>query len=543
MLRIIALVHLTLWATTVRAFFPYFPQYLCSDDDICVKGEKRDTAGLRRASPKNLGGPLTFSLSQRTRGENAPSSVRVAREADRLRRKHASSRLSNERELGRRGNTYSIDSAVEPTMANSEGIDQDGTDFSYFIEAGFGSSEKSLYMLVDTGAGTTWVMGSNCKSSACTMHNSYGSGDSKTYQTTTDSFSIAYGSGTVGGALAEDSITVSTMKTTMSFGVANTTSDEFTHFPFDGILGLSMSKGATDNFMETVKGDKLLKSNIFSVSLSRSSDGTNTGEITFGATNPDKFTGDIGYTSVSSSAGGDWAISMGDVAFDGKKAGLPDRLAYIDTGTSYVFGPSDDVVAIHKNIPGASSSDDGQTFTVPCSTKLPIVITFSGVDYSVSPKDWVSSPSSSGVCTSNIYGHEVVQGAWLLGDLFLKNVYTVFDVDQGRIGFASKPAVTTTTTSTSSASAATSSSSSGTQSTLATLITPSPVASGASLSSQSTSSFLGLSGHETSATSGTAVAETPAPSASATQTSPGEQLEGNKYASIMCVVVAIAFMA
>ncbi|EOO00023.1 putative aspartic-type endopeptidase protein [Phaeoacremonium minimum UCRPA7] len=368
---------------------------------------------------------------------NFRSSVGAARQADHLRRKKASLEVSralnHPAEVVKRDNKYAVVSAVAPTQTNSVGINQDGTDFSYFIEAGIGSASTPLFLLIDTGAGTSWAMGSGCKSTACGMHNSFGPDDSTTYKDSSHVFSIAYGSGSVAGTLAEDSISVAGLKVTMTFGIANTTSDDFTHFPFDGILGLSMNKGATDNFMASIKEDNLLGSNIFSVALSRNSDGQNTGEITFGATNPDKFTGDITYTSVSSGSNGDWAVPMDGLSYDGKDAGISGRLAYIDTGTSYVFGPPDDVAAIHKVIPDASSSD-GITFTAPCDTDKPITVTFSGVKYTMSRKDWLSAPSGSGVCTSNIYGHEVVKGSWLLGDLFLKNVYAVFDVDKTRIG-------------------------------------------------------------------------------------------------------------
>lgn len=359
--------------------------------------------------------------------KNAASSLNAAREADRLRRKHASSDSLTDRD-----NTYTVMTATTPTEPDSVGIDQDGTDFSYFIQADVGSSGKSLYMLIDTGAGTSWVMGSDCDSTACGMHTLWASSDTKTVG---DGFSIAYGSGAVAGALAEDSISISSLKVTMTFGVANTTSDDFVHFPFDGILGLSQNLGATDNFIGSIKSDKLLSSNIFSVDLNRASEGTNTGSITFGSTDPTKYTGDISYATVDSSAGGDWAVPMGDMAYNGVKAGITGRLAYIDTGTTFVFGPTDDVAAIHKAIPGASSTD-GLTYTAPCKSTLPITISFSGVIYTISAKDWLSAPSSSGVCTSNIYGHEIVAGAWLLGDLFLKNVYTVFDADQSRIGMS-----------------------------------------------------------------------------------------------------------
>jgi len=298
---------------------------------------------------------------------------------------------------------------------------------------GFGSSPKPLYMLLDTGAGTTWVMGSLCTTAACTMHNSYGPDDSKTLQSSTTPFSIAYGSGTVAGMTGTDSLSLAGFKTTMSFGIANSTSDDFTHFPFDGILGLSLAKSQTDNFMQTVKSQKSLPSNLFAVSLNRNADGPNAGEVMFGATNPAKFTGDIAYTAVSDKGGGDWSIPMDDLMYDGNKAGITGKLAFIDTGTTYVFGPPADVATLYKQVPGATSKD-GVTYTVPCSSNKALGVSFSGVTYSISSRDWLSPPNSAGDCTGNIYGHEAVQGAWLLGDLFLKNVYAVFDMDQSRIG-------------------------------------------------------------------------------------------------------------
>lgn len=333
-------------------------------------------------------------------------------------------------------NAFTVLSAASPSQTNSVGIDQDGTDFSYFISVDFGSSQESLYMLLDSGAGTTWVMGSTCQSAACTMHTTYGPSDSTTLNETNQTFSISYGTGTVSGNLVQDNIAVAGITVALSFGLANVTSDDFTHFPFDGILGLAMSQGETDNFVSVVKTDGLLKSNVYGVYLTRATESPNDGEITFGGTDPAKYNGDITYTSVSSQASGDWAIPMDGIGYNGTSAGITGRIAYIDTGTSYVFGPPDDVATLHKLIPGANSSD-GVTYTVPCgpgTTFAPVMVTFSGVAYAISPVDYLSTPSSSGTCTSNIYGQQIVQGAWLLGDTYLKNVYAVFDVDQTQIG-------------------------------------------------------------------------------------------------------------
>lgn len=321
--------------------------------------------------------------------------------------------------------------AETPDGKLSAGIDQDGTDYSYFVEVGIGSNKKKLYMLVDTGAGSSWVMGSDCTSDACSSHTTFGSADSTTLETSSDPFSIAYGSGKVSGNLAKDTFNLAGMSFEYQFGLTTTTSDQFSSFAFDGILGFSLNTGANENFLGAVADANELEQNIFCIALNRAADGTNNGEIRFGSVNEDKFTGDITYTSLED--GDDWAIQLGDMTYDGNKANVGGVPSYIDTGTSFIFGPPDSVTALHSLIPGAQSSDN-TTWTVPCDSDKNLTINFSGAEYDISAKDWISPKSKSGTCTSNIYGHEVVQGAWLLGDTFLKNVYAVFDKDKRRIG-------------------------------------------------------------------------------------------------------------
>ena len=63
----------------------------------------------------------------------------------------------------KRDNDYSIITASQPSQTNSMAVHEDGTDFSYFSAVNFGSHGKPMYMLIDTGAANTWVMGANCE--------------------------------------------------------------------------------------------------------------------------------------------------------------------------------------------------------------------------------------------------------------------------------------------------------------------------------------------------------------------------------------------
>ncbi|KAI3340398.1 aspartic peptidase domain-containing protein [Ustulina deusta] len=438
--RVFILLQLSLWVTSIYALALGTPesQREARSPDVDAPSKGFVTFKLvKKATTSDKFKPAITPRSRRGAGQDTEDSAAIA-----------------ERAAG-----YQIVKAQQSTFKNSAGIDQDGTDYSYFAEVELGSEAKQLYMLLDTGASTTWVMGSTCTSKSCLTHNTFGPGDSKTYNDTGMTYSVEYGTGSVRGNVVEDTLALAGLSVTLLFGVANTTSDQFTQFPFDGILGLATSP---DTWLSAVVNAKLIDSNMFGISLSRSSDGTNDGEIVFGALDPDKYTGDITYTSVKSDSA--WTIPLDGITISGESAGITGRSAYIDTGTSFVFGPPDDVEAMYKLIPGSSTSD-GSTYTVPCDTDSQVAFTFSGVSWKVSSKDFVSGPNSDGNCTGNIYGIEYVSGGWLVGDVFLKNVYSVFDVDNGRIGFATKavpkttlPSTTTTTVPTGTSAAAVSSS-------------------------------------------------------------------------------------
>ncbi|KAI6608430.1 hypothetical protein MCOR04_000177 [Pyricularia oryzae] len=452
----IYLAYLALWVTGSYAFFPWIP---CEDNNSCESQQSR------RRGPES-GGVVTFPLSVRASNNAAVKShgESISRIARYLSAKYSRSVSSENDEqhdgsdlTRRQNNRYTISRAQDPKTADSIPLHQDGTDFSYFVDIGIGSGPKQMLMLLDTGAGTTWIMGSTCKSTPCAIHNTFGPDDSSTFKAEAKDFSINYGSGSVSGSLGRDTLSLAGKKIPMTIGIANVTSDHFNHFPFDGILGLSMANGATDNLLQTLKKEKAFKSNVMGVYVNRNSDGPNMGEVTFGGIDSSKHIGDITYTKVPDNAGGVWAIPLDDFSYDGKKAGISGRRAYIDTGTTYIFGPPGDVSAIHKQIPGAKSSD-GVTYTAPCDSNKPLTVSFSGASYTIFTSDWLQAPNANGECVSNLYGNEVVRGSWLLGSTFLKNVYAVFDMDQNRIGFAprSVPPQVTSSTSASGAPAATS---------------------------------------------------------------------------------------
>jgi cathepsin D len=344
-------------------------------------------------------------------------------------------------------------------------VNEDGNDFSYFFSMEFGSNSQSMWILFDTGGTNSWVFGTDCTVTACELHNTFGKNDSTTLQTTGNTFSVGYGSGTVSGFLSSDTVKIANLSLDLGFGLANNASKDFVDYPMDGILGLGRSNSSVtgpSTAMEAIAQANLLASNIIGISLQRNEDGAKDGEVTFGGVDTTKFQGSIAYTGVSTTTDR-WEIPLDDAVVAGTHLNFTGKSAIIDTGTSYIFLPPADAKAIHALIPEATQADS--EFFIPCSTNLTLQFIFSGVAYSVSPKDYVgtSSDGTGTTCYSNIVGTQTFgSDDWLLGDVFMKNVYSVFDFDQNRIGFAARNGTTATTSTPSTVAASPSSETSGT---------------------------------------------------------------------------------
>lgn len=344
----------------------------------------------------------------------------------------------------KRDNKYNVITAAKPSATDSAGIAQDGTDFSYFSPFTFGDGTQQYYMLIDTGASNTWVMGGECTTDACTAHNTLGPSDSSTLKVTQDTFGISYGTGSVGGDIASDTVHFAGLSAPLTFGLGTNVSSEFLSYPMDGIVGLGRGDSTSPAidappFLDALKNAGIIKSHVFGVNLWRTSDGgTNDGEINFGAPDSSKFTGSLTYSSLVTNNDGFYEIPVDDASVDGKSIGFGgDRTALIDTGTSFVLMPAGDADKLHALIKG--SAQDGETYTIPCDWKGTVSLTFNGEDFDISYKDVVGHSTSSGQCNSNIVGRQTFSPTqWLIGDVFLKNVYSVFDKDGSRVGFGRK---------------------------------------------------------------------------------------------------------
>lgn len=121
-------------------------------------------------------------------------------------------------------------------------------------------------------------------------------------------------------------------------------------------------------------------------------------------------------------------------------------ISAIDTGTTLIGGPSTDVKNIWAAVPGSSplTGNNLGFYGFPCSTKVEITLSFGGDFWPISSADMnVGTADTAGLCMGAIFDFDVTNAGggsvnpnWVVGDTFLKNVYSVFRAKPPSIGFA-----------------------------------------------------------------------------------------------------------
>jgi len=159
------------------------------------------------------------------------------------------------------------------------------------------------------------------------------------------------------------------------------------------------------------------------------------GELTFGGIDEAHFTGDINYVPVSKAAY--WQISVDTIGVNGEDYSTEStREAIVDSGTSMLVGPPDAMDKLAESLGARKMKSTGE-YVVSCKSDLPdIELTIGGIDYSISSTDYVLADGP--ICILLMLGMDLgPEGlGWILGDVFMRKYYTVFDMEQERVGFA-----------------------------------------------------------------------------------------------------------
>ncbi|OCH93722.1 endopeptidase [Obba rivulosa] len=308
----------------------------------------------------------------------------------------------------------------------------------YFAEITLGTPPQSFKVILDTGSSNLWIPSTKCTSIACLLHAKYDSSASSTHETNGSEFNIQYGSGSVEGFVSQDTLAIGdVMLKDVDFAeVTKESGLTFVFGKFDGILGLAYDTIAVNHVVPPfyhMINKKLVDSPVFSFRLGSSEE--DGGEAIFGGIDKSAYIGKLNYVPVRRKAY--WEVELQKVALGDDVLELQDAGAAIDTGTSLIALPSDIAEMLHLQI-GAKRSWNGQ-YTVDCKTvpDLPIfTFTFNGKDYPLKGTEYILEVQ--GTCMSAFLGMDIPSGSqlWIVGDVFLRRYYTVYDLGKDAVGFA-----------------------------------------------------------------------------------------------------------
>ncbi|TRM59413.1 aspartic peptidase domain-containing protein [Schizophyllum amplum] len=328
----------------------------------------------------------------------------------------------------------------EYRLINQRVHDQDTVRESHPLEPGYSSQfrlgNQDFSVLLDTGSSDFWVVSTDCTSDDCSSVARYSPQDSQSLVSSTTPFRLNYLLGSVTGYVAFETVSIGIYEiASQAFAIANYTADLGLSGTGDsGVLGLcfptsaSISDTTGKTLLENIFANLDEQQRFFAFKLGRQS----------GLTDPTSSLPSANSIPTSPTIASSllqrgrpkhpwrydyWKLCLKRFTINGTDfplspslvPGAPHPIGVLDTGTTLLLGPTVDVDAFWNAVGPASvvrkhpESDDDR-------------------EYTLDPRDtnWQQRQTSDGWCVGGIQANDrVVSGDWLLGDIFLRNVYVV----------------------------------------------------------------------------------------------------------------------
>ncbi|CAI2728323.1 unnamed protein product [Schistosoma spindalis] len=207
---------------------------------------------------------------------------------------------------------------------------------------------------------------------------------------------------------------------------------------YDGIIGMSsrrISKYGNIPVFPNILQNFPDMDPIFSFYLNQENGTSIGGEMVLGGVNPEYFKGDFEY--MPTVLNNIWAVRMSSLIIKDIEF-CNGCTALIDTGTSVILGGREQVTRINSML-GISYHFGGRN-VLDCKRidmLPPIEFIFRKKKYILKPQDYVIKEYFWFVtlCSSPFdIDDSLPPNVWILGDVFMRNFYTVFDFGQKRIG-------------------------------------------------------------------------------------------------------------
>ncbi|XP_040111859.1 pregnancy-associated glycoprotein 4 [Oryx dammah] len=300
-----------------------------------------------------------------------------------------------------------------------------------------GTPPQEFQVIFDTGSSVLWVPSVFCNSSTCSTHVRFRHLQSSTFRTTNKTFWIIYGAGRMKGVVAHDTVRIGDLVSTdQPFGLS-VAEYGFQGRRFDGVLGLNYPTQSCSRpipIFDKLKNQGAISEPVFAFYLSK--DEQEGSVVMFGGVDHRYYKGELNWVPLVQAD--DWTIHIDRISMRREVIACSDGCdALVDTGASLIHGPGRLVDNIQKLI---GAKPRGVKHYISCSAvnTLPsIIFTINGINYPVPAQAYILK-GSRGHCYTTFKEKRVRTSteSWVLGDVFLRLYFSVFDRGNDRIGLA-----------------------------------------------------------------------------------------------------------
>jgi len=323
-------------------------------------------------------------------------------------------------------------------------------DTEYYGEISIGTPPQCFQVMFDTGSSMAWVPGTQCQTGGCKNHKKFDCEKSSTCKPTDGFVSLKYGTGQMEGRVDVDKFCFGCQDEGMCLEKQNFLESiqepglTFASAKFDGLVGMGYDTLAPESlptpFSQLMKLSDKCPEPVFAFYLN-SKNGETGSEITLCGTDSQHYTGELTYVPVTKKAY--WQFTVDSLMINNEKI-TKNFDAIADTGTSLIVGPTADVQRLHEAI-GVQLNPINGAPMVDCSKldSLPtITFNIGGKPFALTPQQYINKMKPIAtmdltLCISGFTPLDTKKGPkWILGDLFIRQYYTVFDQGKDRIGFA-----------------------------------------------------------------------------------------------------------
>ena len=211
----------------------------------------------------------------------------------------------------------------------------------------------------------------------------------------------------------------------------------------DGILGMAFSKlsDGHDTLVSNMVKSKVISEPIFSIYIGDNDFDREkekyASNVIFGGHDIKKYSKEKDFTYINLLKTGFWSVKLDKAEVDGTSIKLDSNIAILDTGTSLIHGPSKEVSEIFKIIKKSSKDCNQNSGLLACTCsdvgEFPTIeFWLDDNAFYINPEEYLLKDGNT--CLVLITGANFK--FWILGDVFLRSYYTIYDMKNEKVGIA-----------------------------------------------------------------------------------------------------------